>query len=290
MPETNVTGNQNQGSSSDLISDADLEKKVKLTIYGKEEVLPLKDALTKLQKSEAADKKFSEAKEVERLAEKALDVMRDLQDGYSKRDPASLRRAFINAGWSQRDVDSLFAAPAKEEPEGEEEETVEGDNPVLQRKLQELESQLGVLTGAYNKAQEQAKDRTWRGEVNGALDSDPELSKILKSYDPETQEWVRSQAQEEVRKANQTIPWGPKAIHTGLETLKKRLTKLGHQPESDESTPDAEGSDTYPGLGPAGNSVSSFHRKASNEKVPSLYDPGYAANFKTRLRNLVRGR
>ena len=268
---------------------------VSVTLAGQAKNVSLTELRDRYQKEHVAETRFREAHEVKAAAESALDVAADLRQGFADRDSTKIRRAFRNSGLSDEDCDALFAGAGSagagdsgttgaEAYGGNTPEVTGTDSDERAAELLDaltgLQKQVQELQDDKKQSTEDKKQAAILREVNTALDNDPDLGQRLGELDPEDQQELRELAYKLVAKASKTTPWGPRAIQEGLKLLKARkaLWAGSGTHGSEERTPGAT-----PGFGPSGHSASQIHQTTGTKPV-SVYDPGYASNLLTRLK------
>jgi hypothetical protein len=277
-------------------------------ISGQLETVPLSKLLERYQKEAAAERRFAEAHEIKKTAELSIDVRTDLKEGLAESDPTKLRRAFKNAGATDEQLETIFAPPAgpqtladtqrggtgtsREVQTDDAYRQLEGDTDEDERfnelmgTIEELQGTVKKLTEKEEKRAKKKEEAKITGAVDKALDSDPELSKIMGELDEESAKDLRQFAYGKVGQAMKTVPWGPRAIEEGLKVVKARIVAF-----KGKSTSDTEGgSPDTTGIGPSGHTVSQLHQIPQGKKLMP-HEEGYEASMLKRgLEKLKRGR
>lgn len=268
---------------------------VSVKVDGQDKQVPISELIRDHQKSLSADERFRAAHEERRAHEAEMDAFTDLAGGIRENDPVKLRRAMKAGGATDEQLQAMFNPQQQEgvEDVGEGGEAngdggALGGETALRKELAELRKSTEVLMGAYTAAQQTAKARTVRGQVDQAIDSDPELSTIINGLAGEgAKEDARQLVRASVSEASQTIPWGSRAIQSGLDKAKAKLKGLGvGQGQHAQESSDVgliPGAAELPGLGPAGYPVSQLHQSTGKTKTVRPRQPGYVANLGQRL-------
>jgi hypothetical protein len=279
------------------------EKEVReLIINGRRETRSLKEWLERAQKAEGADEKMREAAEIRKGAEKAIEAQEALVEGLSKQNPQALRRALVMSGFGEREVDVWMnagleasrnkAAPSKSKSKSNSEDN-ESVLATLLAELEELKAAVGELNEARDTAQKAQEAKKYQQEIDSALDSDSEMTKIIQAVDVDTAKWLRRQAYSLVGQASNRLSW-PRAVGEGIKTLKTRLSGPGgllkaRKAMADEGDEDTT-SDLPPdlGVGPtSGGLASQLYRTGEGKRV-GIFEDGFDEDVERRLAASLR--
>lgn len=283
------------------------DHKVVVKIAGQEVEKTLKQVIDDASKAEGANAKFREAHDIRAAAERSLDVEKDLKEGFAENDPAKLKRGFVNLGLTPEQVEQLFAASDPQQEavlpgDGSGEGSEDGEDP-RDARMAQLEKQVGVLSGAYQKNQKAQEARGVLKEVDAAIDRDPGCCKILEGLDtdPSAQDFVRKTIRGFVSKASEKTPWGPRAIAAGIQDAKDQLKAIGVggkpsvEGDEDQGGQADEGyyssdSSLVEAAGRTHGSSTSLHPSGKQGKPVPPGAPGYNESLFNRLaRGLRRG-
>lgn len=298
MPDNSINLSDAKDKPKTITPDM-LDHEVTIKVYGEEKTMPLKDALAIAQKSEAVESKFKELHDQQAAFETELATNRDLREGFKERDSHKIKRAFMNVGLTEKQIEELFdpstasggSAQGTGESDGgmndfESDDDSDGGSSELAQTVQQLQAEVAGLKGDQAKAKEQDNRSKVMAQVDRALDKHAELSKILRQVPEEERNDFRELAYKYVSKASDTMPWGPRAIQKGLDETLKRIQSWGGGSSTLKAT-DEQGTPGSPGFGPSGISASNTLHPHKETKLVPVTDASYQPNMLKRFAEKV---
>jgi hypothetical protein len=247
------------------------EQKFTVTVDGKEQTLTREEAIAALSKVEGADKKFREASDLRKQAERGMKIdsliarLKDADDPDQKD---------INELSGLLGVDpSLFQA---DDPSGKGGK----DKPPQKIRLEDLDDNLKAQLEFEAQRSIEAAEAKILEDIKKKVDKDQILGKMNNVAKESGNELFLDAAADMVhedvlRKIRSGEPFGPVMIDNSIQAARNRLKKFGTPEEA------AKTKTIIMGLGQPGGEPMKIQTDEPIERVDSS-EPNYADNFATR--------
>jgi len=293
--DTDDLDNQDKAQDKDTKSDdstANKETTYNLKISGEERQVTLDEMKEMASRSGGADKKFRDAAESLKKAEKwgtVGDLFTKISDPNNPPAKEEVAQLAALLGLDPKALLSILA-----EEEGNNENTGSKnkgkEKPAGDKKLdvKDLPDEVQAVLQGAKKSQIEAAIAEVKSDVGEALDKDEIIGKMVVAGDDTSglknalSEMIFEDVQRRILAGEQ---YGPELVKTSVQKARTRLSKFSTQGKKSESVTEALG---MLGLGPSGEFPAEVQADKPIDRVPST-DTKYEENFKNRFLQQVLG-